>query len=155
MNPQGPFLAPGAYPKDKPWGIAVAVLSASGLCCGLGIAGAGSLFGLVGAGALAGDAGRGHADPGATAAVVGISGLVVVIGIVLALCSAAQVAGGFGIMGSRRWGFNVTLAFSILSLVLHLSHVASGTGILGLAINGVIVWYCWSRLSGREGPTPV
>ena len=143
------------YPKDKPWGITVAALSATGLCCGLGIAGAGSLFGVVSAGALAGEAGRGRPDAGATAAVVGISGFVVVIGIVLALCSAAQIAGGFGMMGSRRWGFNVTLAFSILSLVLHLSHVASGTGLLGIAINGVIVWYCWSRLSGKEGPTPV
>ena len=154
MNPQGPLLSPGAYPKDKPWGIAVAVLSATGFCCGLGIAGVASVFGMIGAGTLAGDAGQGRPDPGAAAA-LGIGGLVAIIGVVLALSSAVQIAGGFGIMRSRRWGFNVTLAFSILSLVLHLSHVASGTGLVGLAINGVIVWYCWSRLSGKEGPTPV
>lgn len=143
------------YAKDKTWGIVVVALSVLGICCGLGIAGAGSLFGAFGASTVAGDAVRNGADAGAQMAFLGFGGLLAILGLGLVVCSGLQVAGGFGIMASRRWGFNLTLAFSAISILFHLPGVLHGTGIVGVAVNGVIAWYCWSRLSGKDGPPPV
>ena len=145
--PRPPY-AGGAYAKDKAWGIAIAILSSLGICCGLGIAGFGGMLGIASVGVAASD----HS----TAAGLGIGGgILAFVGFAILAVSAIQVAGGFGVMGSRRWGFTLTLALSAVSILLHLPGVVHGTGILGVAINGVIAWYCWSRLSGKDGPTPV
>lgn len=146
---------PSLYAKDKTWGIVVMALSAFGICCGLGVAGLGGLFGVLGVGAVGGNAGPGGANPGEVAAVAGLSGLVAIVGLLFMLASAVQVAGGYGIMKSRRWGFTLTLVFALISILLNVPQVLHGTGIVGAAINGVIAYYCWTRLTGKDGPAPV
>ena len=145
-----PELGPGAYPKDKTWGIAIIILSSLGICCGLSVAGLGGVLGFFGV--LAGGASNdGNAKLG-----LGLGGgLLAFVGFAILAVSAIQVAGGFGVMASRRWGFSLTLVLSALSIILHLPGVVHGTGVMGVAINAVIAWYCWSRLSGKDGPTPV
>ena len=68
--------------------------------------------------------------------------------------SAVQIAGSVGVMKSRRWGFVLTAVLAGISILLNVPQVLYGVGIVGM-INGFIAYYCGSRLSGKEGPTPV
>lgn len=150
--PRPDLTSVGPYDKDKTWGLAVAILSSLGVCCGLGVAGVGGVIGAVGT-----QIGREPAsnDPAATLLTTGFGSIVAILGFGIMVCSAVQVAGGFGIMASRRWGFVLTAVFAGLSVLFHLPGVVHGTGVVGVAIHGAILYYCWARLSGKEGPSPL
>lgn len=149
-----PDYSPGFYPKDKTWGIVIIVLSSLGICCGLAAAGLGGALGIAGAGVAASGAASGASDAREAATGLGIGGgVLAMIGFVVMASSAVQIAGGIGIMKSRRWGFLLTGVLSGISILLNLGQLPHG--LVGMAINGIIAYYCWSRLSGREGPTPV
>lgn len=140
----------GIYPKDKTWGIVIIVLSALGLCGSLMVGAGGAVLGAAGAtGAV-----NATADGRAAAAGVGAAGgLLAILGFVLAAFCVAQLVGGIGIMKSARWGFLITGGFAALNILLSLFRLP--TSILGILISGVILYYCYSRISGKEGPTPV
>lgn len=143
----------GPYPKDSGMGIAVIVCAILGVFCGLAVGLGGTLFGLFGA-AAASTSGR---ESEGMAAFFGLGGsLIAIFGFGIMACSAVQVAGGVGIMRSRRWGFVLTAVLSVVSLLLSLPAIPSGgVGVLGVIQSAVFLWYSWMRLSGREGPTPV
>ncbi|GEM_PF-5303258 len=79
---------------------------------------------------------------------------VAVVGVLIAAASVLQIVGGAGIMKGRRWGFVLTAVFAAFSILFHLQGVLHGTGLVGIAVHGVIVYYCWARLSGKKGPAP-
>lgn len=151
MDPH-PYPPPAAsvYAKDQTWGIVVMVLSSLGLCLGAFTLLLGGAIGLFGVAATTGHAG--HEDRGMALAFGGAGAIVAVVGVLIALSSILQVAGGVGIMRSRRWGFVLTGALAIVSFLLGLASLPHG--VVHLAINAVIGWYCWARLSGKEGPVP-
>ncbi len=150
--PRPDAVVGGVYPKDKTWGIVIIVLSALGLCGSLMIGAGGAVLGAAGAtGALSA---RGAADGGTTAAGVGAAGgFLAILGFVLAAFCLAQLIGGVGILKSARWGFLVTGGFAALNVLLGIFRLPSS--IIGMAISGVILYYCYSRLSGKMGPVPV
>lgn len=147
--PRPDYTPSGPYAKDRTWGIVIIVLSSLLMCCGLGMAGLGGLLGVAGAGAAA--SGSGSRDAAAGLGVGG--GIVALIGFAMMASSALQIAGGIGILNSRRWGFILTGALSVISILLGIARLPQG--IVGIVINAIIVYYCWARLSGKEGPTPV
>ncbi len=148
-----PDFAPGFYPKDKTWGLIVMVLSSLGLCLGSVTLLIGGAIGVFGSAAVTRGGSSDSDSQNAALATGGIGALIAVIGIAIALSSLIQVAGGFGIMRSRRWGFVLTGVLAGISLLLGLASLPHG--IIHIAINAVIGWYCWSRLSGKDGPAPM
>ncbi len=142
----------GIYPKDKTWGIVIIVLSALGICLGLAAGAGGALLGAGGASAAMAGAGA-TADGRTAAAGLGAAGgLLAIIGFLIAAVSVAQLIGGVGIMKSARWGFMVTGGFAALSILMNLTRLP--TSIIGIAISGVILYYCYSRITGKIGPVP-
>ncbi|RYG26836.1 hypothetical protein EON82_01735 [bacterium] len=154
MNPNGyprPNYTPsGAYDKDRGWGMAVIACAILGVFCGLLMGLGGAALGVFGA-AAATSGGREATEGGAILGLGG--GLIALVGFAIMACSAVQVAGGVGIMQSKKWGFVMTAVLSIISLILNVP--ALPAGIPGVLISAVFLWYCWTRLSGKDGPTPV
>ena len=149
--PRPDAIVGGVYPKDKTWGIVIIVLSALGLCGSLLIGAGGAVLGAAGAsGALAART----ADGGAGAATAGAAGgFLAILGFVLAAFCVAQLVGGVGILKSARWGFLVTGGFAALNILFGLIRLPAS--IIGIAISGIILYYCYTRLTGKQGPVPV
>ena len=139
----------GVYAKDKNWGIAIVVFSILGILCGgLATLGGGAMtaFGAAGAATATGR----QSGAGSVAA---SGGLVMMIGIATALLSIVRLVGGLGVMKGTRMGFLITAGVSALLILFNLGSLPSG--IISIVISGIILYYCYSRLSGKEGPTPV
>ncbi|HVL38657.1 MAG TPA: hypothetical protein VM328_04620 [Fimbriimonadaceae bacterium] len=133
------FLNEMGYDTDKIVGIVLIVLSLCGAMCGSLMLGVGALIGGASAGFLP------VAAAGGIAAVVG--------GVILAT-SLLNIGAGIGIIKSQRWGFLlacVLTGISILAVLIDLS----GMSFLALAANAGIFVYCFMRLTGRLGPTPL
>ncbi len=145
-----PGFSAGHYSKDKGWGIAMIVSSVLGICIGAFTMGLGTLIG--GAGAATASSGAGGAAD-AQIAFAGIGGMVALVGFAIAACSAVQIAGGVGVMQGRRWGFVLTAVLSAISLLLNVPNLPAG--LVGVAVSGVFLYYCYVRLSGKEGPAPI
>ena len=152
--PRPDYTSSGPYAKDKSWGIAIIVFSILGICLGgLAVAGGGlmSAVGATGA-ATAGAAGAGRASGDSAAVGLG-GGLVMLLGGGLLLLSIVRLVGGIGVLRGQKWGFLISAVVSGLLILMNLASLPSG--IISIVISGIILYYCYSRLSGKEGPTPV
>jgi hypothetical protein len=118
-------------------GVLALISGIIGLCGGI------SLFGLFGLGAAAGVA---TGDAGAAVGLGAISGL---LGLGSVLSGVLSLIGAFGLLTLKNWGRLLVMIgaiIGIISAVLSLIGALTGggdflTGLLGLIINGVILWY--------------
>jgi hypothetical protein len=138
-----------SHPADKPLGIVIIILSALGACGGLALAGLGGFMGAAGGAAATQE---GSASGAAAAGAIG--GMTAIIGLVLVAVSVLNIVGGVGVMKSARWGFMLTGILSAISALLNLVNF-DVKGILGLAIAAGVAVFCFMRLAGKLGPTPV
>lgn len=144
----------GPYQHDKVIGILVMVFN---ICCGvtggLALMGLGAALGMAGAGAAT--AGGAEGAEGAAVAAAG-GGMAAIIGGVIVALSLAGAAIGYGIMQSLRWGFSIGMIVFGLNAALNLFSVVTGnfTALVGLAISGLLTYYCWGRLNGKIGSPP-
>ena len=124
MNPN-PFLNVDPYPKDKPWGAVIVVLSLPSVL-------AGALFALLGP-----KMGEGF----------------YFLAVALLSSAALQAVGGMGVERSRYRGFVLATTGAAVPVPLYLLMLPHG--IAGLAASGAVLYYCATRLLGREGSAPI
>jgi hypothetical protein len=133
------------YQPDLIVGILIIAFSACGACAGLGLAGLGGVLGAVGVTQIT----RGAGPNAEATAIAGASGLVAVIGMAIAILSLANIAGGVGVLKSKRWGFMLTAVLSGIGFLLSLS---GSDGFLGSIPNLAAAIYCGLRHAGKLGP---
>lgn len=140
--------------KDRGWGIAVIVLSLLELSYGLFVAALGLTFGAAASSAASDRANPAPDDMRGMLSIFGAVGdLILLVGVVLALSAITKVVGGVAMMKSRRVGFVTTGVLSAVSLALNL--LTPPIGLAGAAISGFVAYYCYARLSGKDGPPPL
>ena len=133
------------YPEDKLAGTLIALWHLIGACCFAGIFFfAGAVFKF-----FSQNVDQQYAPPalGVIALVISIVGFAV-IGFYL-----LGFIGGLGIAAGRKWAFDLVLVIGIIRMILHIGNLPHG--IVFMAIDGLCVYYCYQRLSGKLGPRPL
>ena len=102
------------------------------------LAAIGGVFGILGSLALIGLGGVVAAVGGA-----GVGGLAMIFGLLTLALSAAELAFAYGAWTLKPWGWSLGVAVSIGSIAISLLTTVTGGGLnlVGLAINGVILYY--------------
>jgi hypothetical protein len=102
----------------------------------------GGIFGLLGALALLGLGGV------AAAGDAGLGGLTMLFGVLLLVLALIQLAFGYGAWTLKPWAWTLGVAGQVLSLILALVNILTGSDIgsqiIGIAISAIILYYLFT-----------